>query len=53
MANVMRLVILESVFLGAIAGLIGCVVGVLTVKVIGGFMPFKPFAHPVLVGADS
>ncbi|MHC5035995.1 MAG: ABC transporter permease [Planctomycetota bacterium] len=47
--DVMFLVILESVLLGATAGFLGCFAGVLSTEVIGAFMPYEPLVPFFLV----
>ncbi len=48
-SDVMRLVLLESAFLGACAGVLGCAAGAASARLLGEFLPFKPLVAPWLV----
>jgi putative ABC transport system permease protein len=48
-SDVMKLVILEAVFLGGAAGVMGCGAGILSAAVLGSLLPYKPIVPPLLV----
>jgi putative ABC transport system permease protein len=48
-SDVMRLVMLESLFLGEVSGILGCVMGVISATVLGYILPYKPQVPVALV----
>jgi putative ABC transport system permease protein len=48
-ADVMRLVMLESLLLGEVSGILGCVMGVISATVLGYVLPYKPQVPVLLV----
>lgn len=49
--EVLRLVLYESVLLGAVGGVVGCTLGTIGVHTIGRFTALAPVTTPALVGA--